>query len=308
MSSTDQPRPTSLVRATAGQTLRDLLALCRPKHWIKNSFVLAPLVFSNSFQSLSLVRASVTALVCFCIWSSAVYLLNDVLDAEADRRHPRKRLRPISSGRITPLVAIGFCLGMTILGAIVACVALPLGFLLVGGLYLANSLAYCAVLKHHVIADVLAIAIGFVLRLVAGCVAITVPPSSWLLVCGFSLALVLGFGKRRTELLTTGQESEYRPTLRVYDARKLDTLLSASCSMCLISYVLYTVAPETVKLHETTGLVYTVPLVAYGLFRFIFKVQEGKGDGPVDILTGDPTFLLTGLAWAALVLLLLTVG
>jgi hypothetical protein len=126
----------------------------------------------------------------------------------------------------------------------------------------------------------------------------------WFLICGFSLALLLAFGKRRTEL-ALNPNGEYRRTLRVYDAVKLDTMLSISSSLCLLSYMLYVVSPETIALHHTTHLVYTVPLVAYGMFRYIFKVQEGKGDGPTDILLADPVFLLTVLLWVGAVAIIL---
>jgi 4-hydroxybenzoate polyprenyltransferase len=190
-------------------------------------------------------------------------------------------------------------------GFALATTALPPSFRLLGLIYLGNSLAYCLWLKHRVIVDVLLIGIGFVLRLLAGCAAIDVPPSHWLVVCGFSLALVLGFGKRRTEVANLESSSEYRPLLRVYDAHKLDTLLSIVCSVCLLSYMLYTIDPQTVSRHGTSLLIYTVPFVAYGLFRFVFKAQEGKGDGPVEILAGDPVFALDVLLWLAAVVAIL---
>src|SRR5262249_33704356 len=153
-----------------------------------------------------------------------------------------------------------------------------------------NSLAYCLVLKHKVIVDVLMIATGFVLRILAGCSAIDCQASTWILVCGFSLALLLGFGKRRAELVRVRQRHGFRPALENYDNAKLDVLLAICASLCLLSYMLYTVASETMALHGTRHLLYTVPFVAYGLFRFVFKVQEGKGDGPTDILLHDPVF------------------
>jgi 4-hydroxybenzoate polyprenyltransferase len=276
------------------RVIRDLIRSCRPKDWVKNVFVLAPVIFSESFR-LKAFTATGLAAGCFCLWSSAIYLLNDVIDAEADRSHPRKRHRPIAAGRIAPAAAVGLALTLIGMGFAVAALALPRPLLLFGMLYLGNSLAYCLWLKHRVIVDVLVIGIGFVIRLLAGCAAVGVEPSAWLVVCGFSLALVLGFGKRRTEVANLEGASEYRLPLRVYDTQKLDTLLGIGCSVCLLSYMLYTIDPETIRLHGTRYLIYTVPLVAYGLFRFVFKVQEGKGDGPVEILTGDRVFALDGL-------------
>jgi 4-hydroxybenzoate polyprenyltransferase len=245
------------------------------------------------------------ATACFCLWASAVYLVNDVLDAPADRRHPRKCSRPIAAGRVGPLTAGVLAAVLVVAGGLAAWWTLPVAFLVLGGLYLGNSLLYCLVLKHHPICDVLAIAIGFVLRLLAGCVAIGVEPSSWALVCGFALALTLGFGKRRLEVGNLERPSEYRPALRSYDARKLDLLLSVNCGVCLLSYILYTVSPDTAALHGTPHLVYTVPFVFYGLYRFLFKIQEAGGDGPVEILTRDPVFALNGLAWGVSVVAVL---
>src|SRR5262249_21287673 len=156
--------------------------------------------------------------------------------------------------------------------------------------YLLNSIAYCLLLKHQVIADVLSIAIGFVLRLLAGCAAIGAEPSSWIIVCGFSLATLLGFGKRKLELGNLQQPGTYLPILTLYSEEKLNLLLGITASLCLLSYMLYTVSPETIRLHGTEQLVYTVPFVAYGVFRFLFKVQDGQYDGPVELLLKDRVF------------------
>jgi 4-hydroxybenzoate polyprenyltransferase len=285
--------------ASPAQAALDLLRLTRPREWAKNVFLLAPLIFSQAFYSITAIESSLLATAFFCLWASAVYLFNDILDAPADRRHPRKRTRPIAAGRVSPTTAGALAVVLVLAGAVGAWRTLPAAFLLFGALYLANSLLYCLVLKHRAICDVLAIAIGFVLRLQAGCVAIGVEPSSWALVCGFALALTLGFGKRRLEVGNLKRPEGYRPVLRCYDVRKLDTLLAVNCGLCLFSYILYTVSPETVALHGTNRLIYTVPFVFYGLYRFLFKVQEAGGDGPVEILTRDPVFALNGLAWGA---------
>jgi hypothetical protein len=152
---------------------------------------------------------------------------------------------------------------------------------------------------------VLCIAAGFVLRLLGGCAAIEVQPSSWLVVCGFALAMMLGFGKRRLEV--GGQSLAYRPVLVSYSADKLNMLLSVTTSICLLSYMLYTVSPETVHLHHTDRLVYTIPFVAYGVFRYMFKVQEGRHDGPVEVLLKDPIFALNGALWVVAVFVVLYV-
>jgi 4-hydroxybenzoate polyprenyltransferase len=290
-------RPSPPGKRSLLQLGRDLVRLARPWEWSKNVFVLAPLLFSLSFFSLASVGASLVATGCFCLWASAVYFFNDILDAKSDRRHPRKCKRPIAAGRLSPATAGASAVLLVAVAGLVAWTLLPVYFLTLGGLYLLNSLLYCLVFKHRAICDVLAIAVGFVLRLLAGCAAIGVEPSSWALVCGFGLALTLGFGKRRAEIGKLDRPDDYRPALRFYNVQKLDMLLAITCCLCLLSYILYTVSPETVAMHGTNRLVFTIPFVVYGLFRFLFKVQEAQGDGPVEILTNDSAFAFNGVAW-----------
>lgn len=285
--------------------LLDLARLCRPKQWAKNVFVLAPLLFSGAlFDPRQWLLAGV-ALGCFCLLSSAVYCLNDALDAPTDRRHPRKRNRPVASGRVSAGAALALGALLVLTAAAVAWQALPKSFLLLGAAYLVNNVLYCWFLKHRAIVDVLCIAIGFVIRIIAGCVAIGVAPSSWVLVCGFSLALLLGFGKRRLEVAALANGAEFRPVLISYSAEKVNLLLGITSSMCLLSYMLYTVSPQTIALHKTDQLVYSVPFVAYGVFRYLLKVQEGKHDGPVEVLLKDPVFFLNGLLWVGSIVAIL---
>jgi 4-hydroxybenzoate polyprenyltransferase len=283
----------------------DIFVLCRPWQWVKNAFVLAPLLFSPSAWNARAVYAAVVATLCFCLLSSGVYALNDVLDAETDARHPRKRNRPVAAGRISPPLAIGLAAILTLAAASVAVALLDAPVLLHGGLYLGNNLLYGLVLRRRVLVDVMSVAIGFVLRLLAGCAAIGVPASSWLLVCGFSLAMLLGFGKRRVEIGGLAEPGEYRPTLRSYDIPKLNMLLSITSSVCLLSYMLYTVAASTIALHGTDKLIFTVPFVAYGIFRYIFEVQDSRYDGPVEVFLRDPVFAFNGLLWVVSVVLIL---
>jgi decaprenyl-phosphate phosphoribosyltransferase len=292
-------------RLLRNQVFVDLVVLCRPWQWVKNCFVLAPLLFSPGAWQPSAAGRSLLALLCFCLWSSSVYCLNDLLDAKKDSRHPRKQHRPIPSGRVPAHLAAGLAILLAVGTTLAAALLLPMPVFWIGVLYLANSLVYCLLLKHRVIVDVISIAAGFVLRLLGGCAAIAVPASPWLLVCGFTLALLLGFGKRRLELDGLQSPAGYRSTLESYDAVKLNMLLSITSSVCLLSYMLYTVAPHTVALHKTDRLVFTVPFVAYGIFRYLFKVQEGQFDGPVEVLAKDYVFALNGLLWALSVVVIL---
>jgi decaprenyl-phosphate phosphoribosyltransferase len=285
----------------------DLIHLARPRPWAKNVFVLAPLVFSESVVNLNSALRAIAAFACFCLWSGALYGFNDVIDAENDRRHPRKRTRPIPSGRITIVSALTWSATSVAAAVILSLLTLPMPghFLVFGGLYLANGIAYCLFLKRRVIIDVLSISIGFVIRLLAGCAAIGVDASSWILVCGFALAMLLGFGKRRLELGRLDEPASYRPTLQSYSEEKLNILLGVTSSICLLAYMLYTVSPQTVQLHQTDRLVYTVPFVAYGIFRYLFKVQEARHDGPVEVLLSDHIFALNMLLWSLSVIAVL---
>lgn len=297
MNSQQSPDPKTLFLAG--------LALCRPRQWTKNVFVLVPVLFSESLGKPELVIRSLMAFGCFCLWSSSIYCLNDVIDAEADRLHPRKCHRPIPSGQISIYAALALALVLAGTAGVAAFVLLSANFLFMGLVYLANSLLYCVLLKRRVIVDVLSIAIGFVLRIIAGCAAIGIPPTSWVIVCGFSLAMLLGFGKRRLEIDSVSSMSDYRPSLQSYSVDKLNMVLGITSSICLLSYMLYTVSPQTIELHHTDKLVYTVPFVAYGIFRYIFKVQEGRYDGPVEVLLKDPIFAVNGLLWILTVVFLL---
>ncbi len=286
-----------------GRKLVDLVRITRPSHCVKNVFVLAPLLFGGQLTWDAMVRA-LWAFGCFCLLSSGIYCLNDVVDRAADREHPRKKSRPVASGAVSvkaALVLSAALIGLAILGG----AALSLQFVALCGLYVLNNLLYSTWLKHQEIVNVLLIAFGFVLRILAGCAALALRPSSWILICGFSLAMLLGFGKRRLEINNGGLAAFHRPSLRSYSEAKLNLLLGITTSICLLSYMLYTVAPETVRLHGTENLVYTVPIVAYGVFRYLFKVQESSQDGPVEILIGDPVFALTGLVWIAMVFAIL---
>jgi len=288
-------------RATrsARSVLRDVVRLARPTHWVKNVFVIVPLLFGGVLTWEALARV-MWAFGCFCVLSSGIYCLNDVIDASADRQHPRKRRRPVASGSV-PMPAALALSALLIGAALLGSAVLPARFSVICGLYVINNLVYSTFLKHRVIVDVLLIAVGFVLRILAGCAALGLQPSSWILICGFSLAMLLGFGKRRLEIDQVGTETVYRRSLQSYSEAKLNLMLAITSSICLLSYMLYTVAPQTVLLHRTENLIYTVPLVAYGIFRYLFKVQEGRHDEPDEILLKDPVFALTGAAWILMV-------
>jgi 4-hydroxybenzoate polyprenyltransferase len=285
--------------------IASLIRLARPTHWVKNGFVAAPLLFANPDQLGAAAVESATAVAVFSLMASAIYCFNDVIDAESDRAHPTKRTRPVAAGEVPAAVGVawGCLLGASAIG--LAWLQLPIGVLAALGLYVLNNVLYNVRVKTVAIADVISIASGFVLRLVAGTIAIGVVASSWLLVCSFSLALFLGFGKRRSELALADQGRVYRPVLRAYTASTVDSAMSISATLTLMCYMLYTIAPETRLTHGTGNLIYTVPPVFYAMFRFIFKVQQAHGESPEELLLRDRVMLITGAVWIGLVLIVL---
>jgi 4-hydroxybenzoate polyprenyltransferase len=301
---TADDRASILAPGSFMQRLVDLLRLARPKHWVKNGFVVAPLLFARPEPFDVAVVGAAMAFAAFCLLASAIYCINDVFDAAADREHPTKRHRPVAAGRIAPPLAVGFGAILVVMASYVA-YHINATFVLAIAAYAANNVVYNAILKQRSIADIISIALGFVIRLVAGSVAIDAPPSSWLLVCGFSFALFLGFGKRRSELALAATGTRYRPALKGYSSAKVDSLMSISASLTLMSYLLYTVAPETQRVHGTSNLVYTVPPFFYGVFRYIFKVQEAQGESPEELILSDWVMQATAAIWALSVLFVL---
>jgi 4-hydroxybenzoate polyprenyltransferase len=278
---------------------RAILVSLRPHQWTKNLVVFAPLALSKHLFEAEAFAREALAFVLFCGLSGAVYLINDLADLERDRLHPRKRLRPLASGALAPRLA-------ALLGAVLA--SSCLGFaLLLGGpflacatLYLLLNLGYSFVVKEVVILDVISISLGFVLRAVAGAVAIAVQFSDWLLVCTTLLALFLALAKRRHELTSLNEAaSDHRPILAEYSPYLLDQMISVVTASCLMAYAFYTMAPETVEKYRTDRLAWTIPFVLYGIFRYLYLVhQKEKGGSPTDVLLTDRPLLLDVALWA----------
>jgi len=281
----------------------------RPQQWTKNLVVFVALALSKHlFEPVPMLR-SLAAFALFCGLSGAVYLLNDVADFERDRLHPNKCLRPVASGvlRRRHAAGIGVALG---LGCLVFSLGLGHGFLACATLYLALNLLYSFKLKHTVILDVLAISLGFVIRAVAGGVAIAVPVSDWLLVCTLLLALFLALSKRRHELTSLSEAHEHREILAEYSPYLLDQMISVVTASCLMAYAFYTMAPETIEKYKTNRLSWTIPFVLYGIFRYLYLVhQKERGGSPTDILATDRPLLFVVALWAlTLVAIVYTAG
>jgi 4-hydroxybenzoate polyprenyltransferase len=282
-----------------------LVASMRPRQWIKNLACFAGLIFSGHLFETPSLRAAAWAFAGFCLASSSVYLVNDVFDRRTDAANPKKRSRPIASGR----VPVGMALAAS---AALAAAALGSSLLLTPGCqavlstYMVMSLAYSARLKHTVLVDVMIIAIGFVLRILYGAFAVGVPATPWIVLCMFFLALFLGFAKRRSELARSALGGPgHRPVLIKYQARLLELLLAMTATMAITCYALYTVIGRPDKPgHET--LVLTVPLVVYGIYRYLLIVLVfDVGDAPEKDVLADPPLIAAVLLWVALCVLII---
>ncbi len=272
--------------------LRGLVVSARPRQWVKNGALLAPLVFSRNGDRLASVARELAAVLLFCALASAVYLFNDLLDRERDRLHPEKRLRPIAAGDLSVSIAAGAA-GVLAAGGVAGGFLLAPPFGWAAAAYLVLQTAYSLWLKHWVLVDVFAIAAGFVLRVVAGALAIAVPISDWLYLCTLLLALFLALAKRRAELSTLeGDAASHRKNLALYSVPLLDQLITIVSACTVLAYALYTLAPETVQKFHTHALGLTVPCVIFGLFRYLFLIhRRGAGGSPEKVLLGDGPLL-----------------
>lgn len=278
------------VTPTPLRQVRGLVKLVRPKQWAKNGFVLAPLVFAGEFLDPESLLSAVFAVALFCVGSSATYILNDLSDIEGDRRHPRKRKeRPLASGQVTPGVALILMIALyLVIGAswfvapaVVAVIAV----------YLALNVAYTFILKHQPVLDIFTIAIGFVLRVYAGAMALAVPVSGWMFITTLCLALYLAAVKRRQEISQSGAEA--RKVLGAYSVALVDRYAEMSATGALVFYSMFVMSarPE---------LVVTVPLVLFGLFRYWYVVESmDGGESPTDALFSDWQLLATVVLWVA---------
>ena len=284
----------------------ELLRLARPHHWSKNGFVLAGLLFGHAWSVPPVVAAALAATLAFCLASSAVYAFNDALDARHDREHPEKRERPVARGAVSPALAHAF-------GAVLAMLALAAaawasrGVLISVAAYLVLNAAYSLGLKRVPVLDVFIIAAGFMLRLLAGTWGLGIEPSRWLLACGFLLTLFLGFAKRRAEIARLAEAAgQHRPVLEAYSAEFLDQAVFGCALGMMLSYAFYTVADSTVVVHGTDRLIWTLPWVLLGTFRYLYRLRyRGGGADPAQELLRDPLLAISVLGWVATVVRLI---
>lgn len=277
--------------------LLGLVISSRPRQWPKNLLVLAALLFAREFDNGSSVLAAVAATAIFTLASAGLYLLNDAIDAPRDREHAVKRWRPVAAS-VVPIrlaVAAALALGATAL-ALATILAWPFGAAL--AVYLGLQVGYSLALKHLVILDLLAIAIGFVIRAVAGALVIAVPISPWLYICTFLLALFLAVGKRWAELAAEARSPAARPVLALYTADFLRTLIVITAAATPLSYALYTFSAP--NLPDNQLMMITIPIVLYGILRYVYLLQDnGTGEEPERVLLRDPGILVSVVAWVA---------
>lgn len=277
----------------------EILRLMRPHQWLKNGFVLIGPFFAHAWTDALVVNAVLLAVVAFCLMSSAVYVVNDIFDIKADQRHPTKCHRPLASGTVSVTFARVLAAVLFILSLSAAWLASPTVMLLISA-YLILNLAYSWRLKKVVILDVFIIAAGFMLRILAGTTGIGIEPSSWLLLTGLMVTLFLGFSKRRSELAVMEHSGETtRAVLKSYSLPMLDLMIGVCSAGVIMAYSLYTMSAETIAVHHTDKLVYTVPFVLYGLFRYLYRnFADDLGEDPARDLLRDSHLLFTVAGWA----------
>ena len=278
----------------------NLIKLARPKQWLKNFFVFAPLLFSRHIFDPSYVINSLEAFFTFCLISSAVYIINDILDVESDRAHPKKKFRPIASGEISVNQALIF---LVILAAVIVLTFFfekPV-FIFVIALYFLTNLFYSLKIKSVVLLDVFFISFGFMLRVLGGAAAIGVTVSSWMVLTTIFISLFLAISKRRGELsqiVNAENIGKQRPVLKEYSVEFADQLNTIAAAGTIISYALYTVSERTLSTFGTEKLIYTTPFVIYGIFRYMYLMhKKNLGESPTSIVVKDLPILLNVIFW-----------
>ena len=293
---------------------RAFLQAMRPRHWVKNGFVLAPILFSGRFREGGAWGLCALATLAFCVLSSAIYLLNDLCDAQADRNHPVKRGRPIASGRLSrkaaavgaaALLLVGLGLADAVAGILIHANEDVYGwaFLAWAGAYVVLNVLYSFWIKSKSSIDVIFLSLGFVLRAMGGASAIAVPFSPWLVMCTFSLCLFLALTKRRSEIveLPPLQRAAARPSNAAYGPGEVEHMIAVAAAVALVMYILYCLSPRTVE-RFSAHIIWTVPLVTYGLFRYDRLTRQAGQNDPTEVLVRDKVI------WAVLALFVLLVG
>lgn len=279
--------------------MKSFVVLARPHHWVKNVFLFAPLVFSQHLFDGEYVSASIMAFVVFCLVSSVVYTVNDIADRDLDRAHPVKSRRPVASDAVSPRQAAIFAILLTVVVLLLARNMRP-EFQIVVALYFFVNILYTFWLKHILLVDVFIVAAGFMLRVLAGALAIHVEVSHWLILCTLFVSLFLAVSKRRGELMLVQNSVEFsgRIVLREYELPYLDQIITISAAGMAISYALYTVAERTVSMFGTENLIFTTVFVLFGIFRYMHLLRKrSTEDNPTYLLLTDPVMIVNIALW-----------
>lgn len=286
------------MKKTLFSKANDILRLIRVKHWIKNGFLFAPLIFSHHLFDQAYYLTVVQAFLAFCFLSSIVYIINDISDIDQDRNHPVKKDRPLPSGRISISFATIVLIALVVL-VIVTVQGLNTKFIFALITYFVVNLLYSFKLKHIVLIDIFIIAFGFMIRIVAGGWVINVDISSWLILCTLFLSLFLAITKRRSELVIVENSSETtRKVLDDYSIEFADQMATIVAAGAVISYALYTVSERTREIFHTENLIFTTPFVVYGIFRYLYLVHKKHlGENPTQIITTDLPLIINILLW-----------
>lgn len=284
--------------------MKEMIKLLRPKQWIKNLFIFAALIFSMNFLNLLYIGKATVCFILFCMISSSIYILNDIIDVEKDRQHPKKKNRPLAKGTVSIKSA-------SIVGSLLMGAALIGSFFfnqkvgIIIGLYLLNNLLYSFKIKHIVIMDIISIAIGFILRVIAGALAIDVQVSAWLLVCTFFISLFLGIGKRRSEIIILDNNAaDHRKNLKDYIPKFIDQITSIVISCTIMSYSLYTFTA-----YDHMYMMLTIPFVVYGILRYLhLAYTQDEGGSPTELVLTDKHIIIDVILWGMTsgIILLLT--
>lgn len=275
--------------------LKEILISMRPKQWYKNLVIFIGIVFSLNLVNLDLWVTAISAFIIFCLISGSIYLINDVLDIKKDREHPKKCKRPLPSGALRPFQAI-FAAAFFILIGLVWSYFINLPFLAITAAFFILMMVYSLILKHYVIVDILVISTGFVMRAIAGALAISVVVSPWLIICTFLLALFLALGKRRHEITLLGNEAKnHRSNLDSYSTSMLDQMIMVTISTLIMSYSLYTFYSGKIV------MMVTIPFAFYGIFRYLFLIHSRDIGGEPEMLFKDRGMLISIILWMLIV-------
>jgi len=279
----------------------------RPKQWVKNVFIFAPMIFSLHMFQLDFIKRSLLAFFLFSLITGGIYIFNDILDREKDRLHPQKKNRPIAAGQVS-IVSAGIFSTLLLAAVLLLTATINRDFLYISLFYIFINILYSMFLKSMVIIDIMVIALGFVLRVMVGVAVNQLVLYPWILISTFLLALFLALIKRRQELIkiqNLNPEKITRKTLLIYNVNLLDQMISISTATTLISYIMYVLSPEVQQKFHTAKLFYTVPFVIFGIFRYLFlSYAKGEGESPSEIIYTDLPFTINIILWVSVFILL----